>query len=152
MHLQDSPVPSASLFHAPVTSTPIAVCPVSRFLTGLSQRSHKTLVLTILVSINDASSVLHFRSASWNITDSILYCLFLIRSAPWLLTTAPMSVLQPVPAYRLRKAFFHLAESISALFLESSGIQDALCDKLLLSIWTASYSLSLARNTILIVS
>ena len=107
-----------SLFYAPVTSTPTATCPVNRFPTNLSQRSHKTLVLTVLVSINDASSVLHFRSASQNTTDSIMYRLFLIRSIPWLLTTAPMGVLQPAPVCRLRKAFFHLTESISALFIK----------------------------------
>ncbi len=121
-----------SLFYAPVTSTPTAACPVNRFPTSLSQRSHKTLVLAAPVSINDASSVLHFRSASQNTTDSIMYRLFLIRSIPWLLTTAPMGVLQPAPVCRLRKAFFHLTKSISAPLMKSSGIQDALCAKLLL--------------------
>ena len=137
--IQESPVPFVSLFYDPVTSTPTAACPVNRFPTSLSQRSHKTLVLAAPVSINDASSVLHFRSASQNTTDSIMYRLFLIRSIPWLLTTAPMGVLQPAPVCRLRKAFFHLTKSISAPLMKSSGIQDALCVKLLLSVWTASY-------------
>lgn len=66
---QDSPVPFSSLFRTPVTSTPIATYPVNRFPIYSSQRPHKTLILTILVSINDASIVLHFHSALRNSTD-----------------------------------------------------------------------------------
>lgn len=35
-----------------------------------SRQPHNFPVLTVPVSINDASSALHFRSASWHTTDS----------------------------------------------------------------------------------
>ena len=96
LHDRILPFPFWACCHTPVTSTPAAVYPVNRFPINLSHRPHNTMVLTTLVSINDASSVLHFRSALWHTTDR--FCLpFLIRSIPWLLTTAPVSVLQPPP-------------------------------------------------------
>ena len=67
---QDSPVPFMSLCHAPVASTPTAVHTVNRFPIDLSRQPHNFPVLTVPVSINDASSALHFRSASWHATDS----------------------------------------------------------------------------------
>ena len=88
--------PFRACCHTPVTSTPAAVYPINRFPIDLSHRPHNTMVLTTPVSINDASSVLHFRSALWRITDRF-YLPFLICSIPWLLATAPVSVLQPLP-------------------------------------------------------
>ena len=55
----------------PVTSTPTATSPINRFSTDLSYHSHKIVVLTVFVSFNDASSVLHSRSALRHLADSL---------------------------------------------------------------------------------
>ena len=66
----------------PVTSTPAATYPVNRFPIDFSRHPHKTTVLTALVSLNDASSVLHLRSALQHTTDDSFSRLFLYAQHP----------------------------------------------------------------------
>ena len=104
--------PLWAYYRIPVTSTPTATHPVNRFPIGSSRHPHKTTVLTALVSLNDASSVLHFRSALRHTSDDF-FSPFLIRSAPRILPGALISVLQPPPVWRLRRALLHLTKNIA---------------------------------------
>jgi hypothetical protein len=76
-------VPRESLYPTHAPSTPVAICPVIRLLTDLSQRCSAPLVLATINVFNDASSV-----GSLSFVFRILTCsrscpkLFLQRSLP----------------------------------------------------------------------
>jgi len=57
--------------------------------------------------INDASSAVHFRSASLALTW-LIFQPFPLRSIPQLFIAAPKGGLEPAPEHRLRGAFPHL--------------------------------------------
>ena len=118
----------------PVTSTPTATYPVNRLPIGFSRHPHKTTVLTALVSLNDASSVLHFRSALRHATDDFFSAFSYTLSTPtfarstykcFAISTCMAIAEGPPPSHKEHCLYF----------IESSGIQDTPCDKLLLSIW-----------------
>ena len=132
-----------SLYHAPVTSTPTAAHTVSRYLMDLSQRPHNSLVLTVLVSINDASSVLHFRSASWYSTDnfSIAFSTYAQYHGVW-----PQHLWVFCNLFLQTDCGRPTSISWKALLFSyyipvSYSIQDTLCDKLLTSILDTSFDL-----------
>lgn len=112
-------VPFMGLHHAPVALTPAVIHTVNRFLMGsypddyaiLRFRLHP-LALTMLHQLFTFVQLLG--------TQLTVSCRFPIRSIAKLLTTAPMGVLQSVPAYRLYKAFFRLTKSIASRLLKFS--------------------------------
>ena len=117
----------------PVTSTPTATYPVNRFPIGFSRHPHKTTVLTALVSLNNASSVLHFRSALRHATDDFFSAFSYTLSTPtfarstykcFAISTCMAIAEGPPPSHKEHCLYF----------IESSGIQDTPCDKPLLSI------------------
>ena len=140
---QDSPVSLMSLCHAPAASTPTAVHTVDRFPMDSSRQPHNFPVLTVPVSINDASSTLHFRSASWHPTDSSFsafsHTLNTIAFDYSTYECFAICACTPIAEDLLPSHEKHCF-SVTKISLISSSIQDTLCDKLLLSIWTASYS------------
>ena len=104
----------------------------------LIQNLHNTLVLTAVVSLNDASSVLHFRSALWHPTNG-LFSLFPLCTQYHGFWPQRLWVFCNLHPYTdLRKIYFHLTKSISfsyyILFI-SSSIQNTLCDKLWISLF-----------------
>ena len=104
-------VPRKSLhpLHAP--STPVAVCPVIRHLTDLSQKRLTPLVLTTSKSFRRV--IEGFACA--RLLDAHLLGImpqaFLQRSRPRLLTAAAWSGVRPAPESRSRRAYLHLSRS-----------------------------------------
>src|SRR5271154_5626472 len=106
-------VPRKSLhpLHAP--STPVAVCPVIRPLTDLSQKGFTLLVLTTLASLRRVFEGFTFVRLSDAHLHEIDLALFLQRSPPRLFTAAAWSGLGPAPENRSRGANPHLSRSLS---------------------------------------
>ena len=106
-------VPRKSLhpLHAP--STPVAVCPVIRLLTDLSQKGFTLLVLTTLASLRRVFEGFTFVRLSDAHLHEIDLALFLQRSPPRLFTAAAWSGLRPAPENRSRGAAPHLSRSLS---------------------------------------
>src|SRR5271168_3134966 len=106
-------IPRKSLhpLHAP--STPVAVCPVIRPLTDLSQKGFTLLVLTTLASLRRVFEGFTFVRLSDAHLHEIDLALFLQRSPPRLFTAAAWSGLGPAPENRSRGANPHLSRSLS---------------------------------------
>lgn len=138
---QNFPVPFMSLCYAPVASTPTAVHIVNRFLMDSSRQSHNFPVLTIPISINDTSSALHFRSASWHPTDSFFsafsHTLNTIAFDYSTYECFAICACTPIAEDLLPPHEKHCF-SVTKISLISYSIQNTLCVKLLLSIWTSS--------------
>jgi hypothetical protein len=103
-------VPRNSLLPVHAPFTPVAVCPVIRHPTDLSQRDHAPLVLTILPY--EASSVgsLSFVSRTHICSRSFIE-LWPQRSPP-VFTAAAWSDLRPAPESQSRRAHPHLSRSL----------------------------------------
>ena len=96
-------VPRKSLhpLHAP--STPVAVCPVIRHLTDLSQKGYTLLVLTTFASLRRVFEGFTFVRLSDAHLHEIDPALLPQRSPPRLLTAAAWSGLRPAPESRSRR-------------------------------------------------
>ena len=96
-------VPRKSLhpLHAP--STPVAVCPVIRHLTDLSQKGYTLLVLTTFASLRRVFEGFTFVRLSDAHLHEIDPALLPQRSPPRLFTAAAWSGLRPAPESRSRR-------------------------------------------------
>ena len=93
--------------HAPYT--PVAVCPVIRHLTDLSQRW-----LAPLVSTTSRYLTTRHRGFTFaRLSDTHLLRVFLLQ--PWLFTAAAWSGLRPAPESRSRGARPHLSRSFTTV-------------------------------------
>src|SRR5258705_7617535 len=106
-------VPRKSLhpLHAP--STPVAVCPVIRHLTDLSQKGYTLLVLTTFASLRRVFEGFTFFRLSDAHLHEIDPALLPQRSPPRLFTAAAWSGLGSAPENRSRGANPHLSRSLS---------------------------------------
>src|ERR1700704_2528382 len=106
-------VPRKSLhpLHAP--STPVAVCPVIRHLTDLSQKGYTLLVLTTFASLRRVFEGFTFVRLSDAHLHEIDPALLPQRSPPRLFTAAAWSGLGSAPKNRSRGANPHLSRSLS---------------------------------------
>src|SRR6516225_1670977 len=93
--------------------SPVAVCPVIRPLTDLSQKGFTLLVLTTLASLRRVFEGFTFVRLSDAHLHEIDLALFLQRSPPRLFTAAAWSGLGPAPETRSRGANPHLSRSLS---------------------------------------
>ena len=108
-------VPRKSLhpIHAP--STPVAVCPVIRHLTDLSQKGYTLLVLTTFASLRrvfEGFTFVRLSDAHLHEIDPALF--FPQRSPPRLFTAAAWSGLRPAPESGSRGTYPHLSRSFTA--------------------------------------
>jgi hypothetical protein len=106
-------VPRKSLhpLHAP--STPVAVCPVIRHLTDLSQKGYTLLVLTTFASLRRVFEGFTFVRLSDAHLHEIDPALLPQCSPPRLFTAAAWSGLGSAPESRSRGANPHLSRSLS---------------------------------------
>lgn len=76
--LTQSPVPYKSLYHAPAAFTPAVTRPAHQVAFGFSSRRPANLRFRLHLCALDASSAVHFHSASWYIPDGVIptfsYC------------------------------------------------------------------------------
>ena len=91
--------------------TPDAAPPVSRFSSELGPAVTTPPRFRHRSYAFDASIVVSLQSSSCLSPDLVLPGLFLLRSRPWLLTTAAEGGLEPAPASRFRGAYPHQLNS-----------------------------------------
>jgi hypothetical protein len=106
-------VPHESPDQMHASYTPVAACPVTRSLTGLSQEIETPLVLpTILWITTRPQRFTCVRLSAPYLPPGISWALCLQRSRPQLLTAAAWSGLKPAPESRLRRASLPLPCSL----------------------------------------
>ena len=97
--------------HAP--STPVAVRPVIRLLTDLSQDDETLLVSATLRFLTTRLRRVHFRSSFGHPPARVSPELFIRRSPPRLFTAAARTGLRPAPESRSRGAVPHHSRSFT---------------------------------------
>ena len=97
--------------HAP--STPIAIRPVIRLLTDLSQDDETLLVSATLKFLTTRHRRVHFRSSFGHPPAWVSPKLFIRRSPPRLFTAATRTGLRPAPESRSRGAVPHHSRSFT---------------------------------------